>query len=369
MNSSILKVAYVHGRTGPHPFQGKLAKSVGGEYIVVDFKIRWHDIPSSRFRRYLSWIVCALTFPNKKKYDVFLAAGPHVSVVLMKVLKQLSRNQKIIVHLGDETLYFLHSNKYSKLTRRLLIWAIKKYDAVICEGKMGAQIAGTLLGNEAKIYTVFAGIPKEHNESNKIVIPNLKSKNIIFMGHGPSGLRTWYKGLDLMLDSFALALKNDIELKFIIIGDWDKDVIEQLLNKYDQKVSDAVQFVGATNNLSDYLNQGSLYLHCARGEAFGITILIAMLAGLVPMVSEWTGAKQAVEEVNPDLVVPLDSAIIAKRILWYFNLPEEEKKKLSDSSRKIAENYTEEKAIEKYQAIFKQATSDLGITKNISSLI
>jgi glycosyltransferase involved in cell wall biosynthesis len=369
MDSNTLKVSYVHGRTGPHPFQGKLAKSVGGEYIVVDFKIRWHDIPSSRFRRYLSWFVCALSFPNKKKYDIFLAAGPHASVALMKVLKQLTSKQKIILHLGDETLYFLHAKRYSKLTQKLLLWVMKKYDAIICEGKMGTEIAKKLLGDKVKVYTTFAGIPKEHYLTTKKVIPNLKSKSILFMGNGPSGFRLWYKGLDLMLDGFSIAVEKDNELKFIVVGDWDKEVIENLLAKYNSKVRNAVQFTGSVTDLSPYLSQSSLYLHCARGEAFGITVLIAMLAGLTPMVSTWTGAREAVEEINPKLVVALDSQEIADRIQWYFSLSEEEKKKLSEKSRLIAENYHEDKAIERYQQVFKQAAADLGFTKNISSLI
>jgi glycosyltransferase involved in cell wall biosynthesis len=369
MDSQLLKVSYVHGRSGPHPFQGKLAQSVGGEYQVVDFRIRWHDLPSSRFRRYLSWIVCALTFPNKKKYDIFLAAGPHFTLVLMRLLKQLRKNQKIIVHMGDETLYSLYANRYSKSTHSILISALKKYDALICEGKMSADIARKLLGKDALIYTVFAGIPNEHYRLNAAIKPNTGSKNILFMGNGPSGFRLWYKGLDIMLDAFAIAFASDPELKFTIIGSWEDDIIDQLLSRYDEKIRSAINFVGATNQLNEYIGKNSLYLHCARGEAFGITILIAMLAGLTPIVSEWTGAKEAVTRVDPELVVSLDKDIIAQRILWYFRLSNAEKEKLSEMSRSIAQDYTEEKAISRYQDTFKQIVLDLGINKKVNTAL
>lgn len=367
MDSNLLKVAYVHGRNGPHPLQGKLAKSIGGEYIVVDFRIRWHDKPSSKLRRYLSWVVCALTFPKKKQYDIFLAAGPHFMMVLMRIFKQLRKNQKIIIHLGDETLYFLHANKYSDSTRKILIRTIQKYDAIICEGKMGADIARKIIGESKPIHTVFAGIPANHYAKNKSVVPNLKSKNIIFMGNGPSDNRLWYKGLDIMLESFSIAFENDSELKFTIIGEWDKSALEPFLNKYNKQVNRAITFVDSTSHLNEYLKEGALYLHCARGEAFGITILIAMLAGLPCIVSEWTGAKEVIEQVSKDLIVELNSKLIAKNILWYFNLSENEKQFLSDKGREIAENYTEEKAIKHYQDVFTKVTTELGLTKLVNT--
>jgi glycosyltransferase involved in cell wall biosynthesis len=170
-----------------------------------------------------------------------------------------------------------------------------------------------------------------------------------------------------MLESFSIAFKTDTELRFIIIGDWDKNALAPFLNKYNKDVNEAIKFVDSTNHLHEYLNQGALYLHCARGEAFGITVLIAMLAGLPSIVSEWTGAKEAVEQVSLDLVVTLKPDTIAQRITWYFNLSANEKKLLSDKSREIAENYTEEKSIKHYQHIFKQITSDLGLTKPINT--
>lgn len=366
MEKDFLKVAYVHGRNGPHPLQGKLARSIGGEYIVVDFKIRWHDQPSSRIRRYLSWVVCALSFPNKKEYDIFLAAGPHFTMVLMRVLFQLNKKQKIVIHLGDETLYFLQAKRYPPLTHKMLVWALKKYDVVVCEGIMGAEIARALLGPDKPIYTVFAGIPKEHYAVNKTVVPDLNTKNIIFMGNGPSGFRIWYKGIDLLLDSFAIAFSKDTQLRLTVIGEWYKEVIDGLLAKYDQKTREAIKFIGATDRLQDHLKNAGLYLHCARGEAFGITILIAMLAGVVPIVTEWTGAKEAVGQVNRNLITPLDPNKIAERIEWYFNLPVEERNGLSAKCREVVENYTEEKAIERYRAVFTQILVDQGINKKIN---
>lgn len=368
MRSDVLKVSYIHGRNGPHPMQGKLARSVGGEYVLVDFKIRWHDLTSPRLRRYLSWLVCSLTFPNKGKYDIFLAAGPHFTMPLMRAFFQISPKQKIIVHLGDETLYSLLVNRYSGISRSMLIRALRKYDAVICEGKMGADIARSLLGPEKPIYTVFPGIPKEHYLANKAVKPNLKGNTIIFMANGPAGFRTWYKGLDLLLDSFAIAYATNSKLTLTVIGDWDKNVIESLTATFEPSIRSAIRFVSSTNNLQDYLKNGSLYVHCARGEAFGITILIALLAGIPSIVSEWTGAKEAVKLVSNDLITPLDKNAVAERILWYFNLPDAEKQKLSERGRSVAENYTEEKAIECYRNTFKQIIQDFQLDKTLCDL-
>jgi len=93
----------------------------------------------------------------------------------------------------------------------------------------------------------------------------------------------------------------------------------------------------------------------ARGEAFGISILEAMLAGVPSIVSEWTGAREVVEQVDRQLVVPTDPAAAADRIRWYLGLPTPEKQRLSERSREVAATYTEERATQ----VFRDAISQI----------
>ena len=359
-----IKVAYIHGRPGPHPMHRKFAECVGGEFNFVDFKMRWQDKNKSVLYRLISWLVCALTFPNKKQYNIFLIDNPHFMPVIMKMLGLIDKKQKIVVHLGSHTLYFIYAHRFSKLSEWMHVQALKRYDALICEGKMAEELVNKILKrNHSKTYVTSNGIPDEHFPLRKNHTVNLKGKNILFMGHGPGKNRLWYKGLDLMISAFHLAYQKDSGLTFTIVGNWDEDVIKELVSTCDSKTQSAIHFTGATEDLGKFTREASLYLHCSRGEAFGITIYVAMASGIPAIVSEWTGAKEVVEQIDKALMTPLDTDLISKKILWYFNLPISEKEKLSIRCKEIAKGYTEEKAVSNYKTVFKQIERDLGFVK------
>jgi glycosyltransferase involved in cell wall biosynthesis len=355
------KIAYIHGRPWAHPMHRKFAESVNAQFHFVDFKMRWQDKNRFILYRIISWLVCAFTFPSKKTYQIFLVDNLHFMPVIMKLLGLITKKQKIVAHLGSHTLYFIYTHRFSTFTEHLHIKALKHYDALICEGKMAETLVRKILGDKTpKIYTVINGIPSNHFPVNSIPQP-LNGKNILFIGQGPGQNRSWYKGLDLMIDAFSISLKEDPELTFTIVGEWDDKLKVQLLEPCTIETRNAICFVGQTDNLGIYISKCTLYLHCARGEAYGLTILIAMSHGVPPLISEWTGAKEVVEQVSKELITPLDAKVIAKKIIWYFRLSESERFNLSQKSLKIGQSYTEEKAIHCFKEQFIQLEKDFQI--------
>jgi glycosyltransferase involved in cell wall biosynthesis len=304
-----------------------------------------------------------MLLPDKKNYDIFLVDNLHFQPVMMKMMRMIRKNQKIVVYMGSHTLYFIYAHRFSKINEWLHIQVLKRYDAIICEGKMAADLVNRILKEKApKTYIITNGIPSEHYQPQKYtcVIPD--NRNILFIGHISSNFRAWYKGIDLMVNAFSLALKKLNGLNFTIVGSWDKNAIAPLLQKAGISENN-IHFTGETTDLHPLLKNASLYLHCARGEAFGLTILIAMSAGVVPIVSDWTGAKEVVELVDARLIVPLDQNIIAEKIIWFYNLPHPERVALSEKCRAIAANYTEQNAIENFRNTFLKMASDFDSIK------
>jgi len=360
-NNNQIKVAYIHGRPCSHPMQQKMANSINADFFPVDFKLRWHDKPNApKIRRYISWIICSLFFPNAKKYDVFIAAGAHVTLPLMRLFGKISSKQKIIVHLGDELLYSIYSGRFSKNKISFLKKIISKYDAIICEGEMGTEIIKKIWAeNTPKTYTIVNGIENRHLFQVQNLRPNLETKNILYIAQGPGKMRLWYKGLDLLLKSYEKAFNEEKKLTLTIIGEWDDNLIYEITKNFSEDVKKSIKMVGYVSDLSTYFENSSLYLHPARGEAYGIVVLMSLASGLPTIVSEWTGAKEVVLKVSKELIVPLNVNDISKKILWYFSLTKSEKQILSINSKKLGLAYTEERAVSEFYNTFQMIIKDL----------
>jgi len=353
-----MKIAYLHGRFGPHIMHGRLAKAIGAEFQKIDHYKKWNDGPRSKFFLIYAWFYNAFAFKNVKSFDYFLVSGTHFSPIIMKLFR-LNKQQKLIVHLGDETMYFLHTNWYGKIMKKALIWALNHYDALFCEGQMAADLARLNGISVPKIYTTYLGVPNERMNNLQKNQPNLSSNHLVFISAGPRGWRTYYKGLDFMIKAFDAAFNKEKSLEFTIIGEWDDDVQEALYQHCSDECKKAIHFIGRTNDIGRYLKEGSMYFHIARGDAFPTVVLEAMSAGLIPMVSEWTGSKEVVGQVEPSLVVPLDETIVVNRLMEFVEMNNSDRLILSQKMRDASKKYTEEFALEHYRNTFEKVKEEL----------
>lgn len=353
------KIVYLEGRPQAHPMHRRLAQAVGCEIDFVDTHVRWQDLNRGFLFNLFAWISNARFLAKKyRDCDCFLIDNLHFTPIIMNFF--FKKKKKMIVHLGSHTLYFMYSNRFSYFNNLLHKFFLSKYDALICEGEMAAVLVRNILSKRApKSFVVFNGIPNEHLSYS--VLPDLRSKKILFLGNGPGKERLWYKGLDLMIEAFEIALRSDPYLQFIIVGNWEKEIIDELLCTCTKEAQRAIFFKNATPDLSNLLKECSLNLHCARGEAYGVTILIALANGLPAIVSEWTGAKEVVSQVDDRLVARLDAEEIAKKILWYMNLKQEEKSILSLKGASIASHYTEKNATIFYQTTLTKIYRELNL--------
>ena len=352
------KILYLQGRPEAHKLHGRFAKSLGSEVNFIDFKKRWQDENFGFIKNFYCWIVNALSIPTRG-YQYFLIDNLHVTAVIMKILR-LKKGQKIIVHLGSHTLYFMFSNQFSRINNWLHKWALKKYDALICEGQMASELAHSILGSQCpKTYTTFLGPPEERLTHLLGTTPNFNSTRIILLAAGPTAFRAYYKGLDIMLKAFSLVFIQRPDVHLDILGHWEDEVKFKELSKYNENVRQRIHFHGRVDNIQDYFANSCLCLHTTRGDAFPTATVEAMTAGIPTIVSDWTGTKEIVGKVDGEYIVPLDSSIIAENIINHFNLDLEEKTRLSKKFREIASEYTEESAITHYKQTFLKIESDL----------
>ena len=87
----------------------------------------------------------------------------------------------------------------------------------------------------------------------------------------------------------------------------------ETLEEYFRNKLDLLTVIGITSPFAPYnVSRCSVYIHPARLEAFGASVVEAMATGLIPIVTEMTGAKDLVKQVDPSLIVPVNVDAISE---------------------------------------------------------
>lgn len=342
------KIAWISRPSGPNLNHRGYIESLNAEIIYID---RHDDLPFRK--RLVKWIKSAFLFSRKDNYDILVSIDIIYPLIFAKLLGRIPRKTKLVCFHATETLYFLKTGFYTKGTEKFLFYLLKKFNYHVCVSQYLTDMLIDFNIEEKKIYTIFNGVHNTRVEALKKVIPDLTTKKFVFIGNLYSGWRLWYKGIDLMLDAYAKAKVNIPELELHVIGESDNGIQNELLEKYvPAEYRKDVKFLGRVADFASLLNNYSLYLHCARGEAFGISVIEAMMGSLPVLVSNETGAKEVVERVSKDLLFALNSEEIAAKITHYMNLSLEEKQQLSILCRAACEPNTQANAIVRIKEVF-----------------
>jgi len=65
-----------------------------------------------------------------------------------------------------------------------------------------------------------------------------------------------------------------------------------------------------------------------------------MAAGLIPIVTEMTGYKDLVKQIDPSLIVPVNVDSISEKILEVLSMTIDEKKGLSEKAKQVAREWS-----------------------------
>lgn len=106
------------------------------------------------------------------------------------------------------------------------------------------------------------------------------------------------KGLDLVMEVIEEILSMDIQMIILGTGDWKYETaLKEIARRYSGKLSVIINFSG---DIAGKIYAGSdMFLMPSRFEPCGLSQLIAMRYGSVPIVRETGGLKDTVEPFNP----------------------------------------------------------------------
>ena len=131
------------------------------------------------------------------------------------------------------------------------------------------------------------------------------------------------KGMDLAVHACArLVQRGHTRIHWWIVGGGPEErALRELIR--EKGLEDYVTLLGMQSNPYPYIRQADLYVQPSRFEAFGLTILEAMVLGKPVLSTETDGGREIIHSGLTGKLCPPDSASIAAAIQGLYAAPEE----------------------------------------------
>ncbi len=107
---------------------------------------------------------------------------------------------------------------------------------------------------------------------------------------------------------------------------------------------------GFVPDITPHLAGADLFALPGLGQAYTVSTLEAMTAGVPALVSDLTGAAELVAQADSDLVVAPEPPTIAKAIVSYLNRPVSDRRDLGERCRRLASALTSERQTAEFTA-------------------
>ncbi len=244
------------------------------------------------------WIVDALSFSKfflPKKIDIVSAQDPFESgLVAFLMARKLKAKFHIQVHTDFLNPYFFKESFLNKIRVIMAKFLLPRASGVrVVSERIKRSIVVNRLSsiNTPVVLPIRITDPSFYGNGDKNFLrkkyPDFE--NFILM----VGRLEKEKNVSLALQSFAEALKSLEKTALIIVGDGSlKESLKKRAGRL--RIEDKVFFEGWREELKDYYESASIFLHTSRYEGYGMVFFEAGAAGL-PIVSTNVGI---VEEVR-----------------------------------------------------------------------
>lgn len=236
-------------------------------------------------------------------------------------------------------------------------------DVVIWLNSFSANVYGLSCSNAA-ILTNPVTVSK-NNEGDDIVDIVNRPKDLIAIGRFDDN----QKGLEPLLNTFAIILKKIPTTKLYIVGSYDltqstpknRNInYKQLIKKLGITDSNII-FTGWTKDVDLYLKKCCVHIAPSHHEGFGLVITETASFGVPSIIFEGSGMDDIVVDCKSGFIVPMNdvTAMADKAIDLLTN--NELLKNMSDSAKKLCKNYEPHKIVGQWE---KLINATLEMNKN-----
>lgn len=217
--------------------------------------------------------------------------------------------------------------------------ASRSIDGVIAVSDFVADYTRLFVGPNTPISVAHPYIQPGTYENLTNIEPHIESKTVVTIGRGME-----YKNMNSLVEAWPTVKQAHPEAELKIIG---KDHPK----KYEK--TNGVSVLGFVEDLNTVLTEASLFVQPSDGDAFPVSSLEAMRAGIPPLVTSTTGTRSEARAINKALVVDTDPNDLARGIIKYLNRPIEERRELSEIAEKRSEEFGPEAGLERFRESFE----------------
>lgn len=332
----------------PHPAHQGFAKKIGADFYGLDLG------PVKPLSGTPIGEICEGFLVND--YEIYIAEGTRA--LYGALASQIGRDAILIYLAADGALYELahREDGGGPLVNRLIsdcgFWALKwsfNYfiDGVITLSKFSKDYTSEILNQPIRIAHPYVqgGMYDALQEMEPAIDQNIAVT---------IGSYSWYKGQEILPRVWGRVRENHPKAELYLVG---SDYPKQLGK------TPGITVCGYVDSITDVLCQASLYVHPARAEAFGVSVVEALLAGLPAIVTKTTGSKSAVEAVDEFMVTDRSVKSISDAIIQYFNQSVDDRERRSKQSRIAAAKFDPQTRKQAFKLEFNTLLKDLAITQ------
>lgn len=312
-----------------------------GQSVCADFLslsiIKSGPIAGSLF----SYAYPAVRF-RPPRYDVYILEFADLLYVA-PIIKRMYPNARVFVLATGHPIWDLNVYKFSNygilkskvkkidriIDRKSKYTIVKHYvDGIFAVSNIMADYLNSVLGEEMRLAVTKPFIEQRLYESLQTISPNLASNTAVMIGEERD-----HKGFDILVDAWDDVRRSHPDAELLLVGPGHPSSYEEV---------PGVRVLGYVEDIKSVFSRASLYIHSARAEGYGVTVLEAMRAGLPSIVTSKTGAKDEVKPVDESMVVRSDPEVLSQRVNWYFNLDLNTRCKLSERSERQTDPFDPE---------------------------
>ncbi|NHN46525.1 glycosyltransferase family 4 protein [Halostella sp. JP-L12] len=219
-------------------------------------------------------------------------------------------------------------------------------DGVIAVSDFIADYTRLFVGSKTPIRIAHPYIEYKKYSRLAKVSPEISSTKAVTIGRSMN-----YKGIEQLVKGWTKVRESNSKAELKIVGPGDHPI------EYEETPGVTVE--GYVDDITNIFNDASLFIQPSRGDAFPVSTLEALRAGVPAIVTLTTGTRSEIRAIDGDLVVDSNASALAEGIIDYFDSDVNRRHELSQRARERGACFDPESRKAAFRKAFESLLRDI----------